>query len=970
MKCNGCDHGNPAGAKFCNECGSPLGGAGTRSAIVANDGAVATEGGVAAGADGTAVGGDVKGDLNINSPVTHHHGEAGSSDHVLREEYLQTVIEECRPLRLKGIDQGAARPESEPPELTSVYVDLNTDQHIPEDQSLEVHLKQQTRPEQEAALRGEDGDNTRLVPVLEALGCHRRLVLLGAPGAGKSTIVQYVTLALAEARLGKIKALERLGSTWRAGAMLPVRVTLREFAEELAAGEARPRAKSVWDFINGELAQSGSGDKSGRWLRTEARDRGVLFLLDGLDETKEPAVRARVCAAVAEFMRKAGGKCRFLVTSRPYAWEEMEESQQGDETCPPVLQQEKDNFGALLGVMPAKYQVAELEPDQTTLFIERWYGDLRARGWITTDREADEQMRDLHRALLRGNYRPLVKNPLLLTLMATLRSNGKKLPDDRADLYDAVVELMLIRWNENTQADQGLRDTLEFPDFNLGNLREILEKLAFEVHGRHAGKAGAADIPQGDLVAALKPLLDGRADKAEIVVEFIERRAGLLLGQGSRARQRQFSFPHRMFQEFMAGCYLSRRPKFEEEQALLAGENIGHWREVLKLAARQATASRGVPASDRLVHGEAAPAWLTTHAATEGDWRKAVLAGEQLLEIGLRMVVSDEVHENVRKRVAGWLVALLDHGGLPARERAAAGVVLAKLGDPRKGVVPGTADELGEMEFCQVPAGDFWSGDWKPQRTKLDYGYWIAKHPVTVAQYALFLEAGGYREERYWPEAKVAGVWSDGKVTGPFEEKPTGGPWKAGESLDLANYPLVGVSWYEAAAYCRWMTEYWQDKLPGDWRIMLPSEEEWANAARGGEEVPGAVVITRLSDGLTSADWPEAQTNASPQRHYPWGGAFEADNVNCGRTGIGATSVAGCFPGGASPCGALDMAGNVWEWSRDEDVGGGKGARVLRGGAFDLDSSNVRCAFRDRNLPGYRDGGVGFRVVASPFSEL
>ena len=102
-----------------------------------------------------------------------------------------------------------------------------------------------------------------------------------------------------------------------------------------------------------------------------------------------------------------------------------------------------------------------------------------------------------------------------------------------------------------------------------------------------------------------------------------------------------------------------------------------------------------------------------------------------------------------------------------------------------------------------------------------------------------------------------------------------------------------------------------------------------------------------------------------------------------GKTGIGHTSAVGAFPSGNAECGAADMAGNVLEWCQTQwledyeeyarkvnDGPEGTGARVLRGGAFNNDSNDVRCAIRDRNAPDNRDLNVGFRVVASPFSEL
>jgi len=112
---------------------------------------------------------------------------------------------------------------------------------------------------------------------------------------------------------------------------------------------------------------------------------------------------------------------------------------------------------------------------------------------------------------------------------------------------------------------------------------------------------------------------------------------------------------------------------------------------------------------------------------------------------------------------------------------------------------------------------------------------------------------------------------------------------------------------------------------------------------------------------------------------YPWGNEWDATKCNTFESGLGGTTPVGMYPEGASPYGVLDLAGNVWEWTRSEFKGcpyrpddgrenldaGDAVLRVLRGGAFDFNRGFARCAYRYRNDPNYNWHYYGFRVVVS-----
>jgi len=237
----------------------------------------------------------------------------------------------------------------------------------------------------------------------------------------------------------------------------------------------------------------------------------------------------------------------------------------------------------------------------------------------------------------------------------------------------------------------------------------------------------------------------------------------------------------------------------------------------------------------------------------------------------------------------------------------------------------GMGISLLEPEMILIPAGDFLMGsdpakdkdaqdDEQPQHTLHLPDYYIARTPITNAQYAAFVKATDLELPEHWKRG-----------TPP---------------RDKEDHPVVNVSWYDAVAYCDWLAE-----LTGK-PYRLPTEAEWEKAARG-------------TDG----------------RIYPWGDEWDSERCNSWEGGKQGTTPAGAYPNSASPYGLLDMAGNVWEWCSSlykpypYDPGDGRenlegeGYRALRGGSWGDAQVLARCAYRRRPHPDYWRGYVGFRCA-------
>jgi formylglycine-generating enzyme required for sulfatase activity len=288
------------------------------------------------------------------------------------------------------------------------------------------------------------------------------------------------------------------------------------------------------------------------------------------------------------------------------------------------------------------------------------------------------------------------------------------------------------------------------------------------------------------------------------------------------------------------------------------------------------------------------------------------------------------------------MLAAFEPGGeVPEKVRVEVGEALGQAGDPRI-----SDDDHADRIF--IEGGAFWMGAQKDDRTQPGYdpecdgdeavhrvtltGFWIDRYPVTVNRFRRFVEAGaeGYLDERFWS----AEGWRWRKNVKRTE------PRSWADQLSHSNRPVVSVSWYEAEAYCAWLS------ARSGHRVSLPTEAQWEYAARGGAG-----------------------------RKYPWGDAEPTDrHMNFKMRVVHATPV-GIYPEGATPEGVQELSGNAWEWCRDwraayqpedqtDPLGPNGGtSRVLRGGGFDLNARGCRAAYRFNNLPELGLGYVGFRCV-------
>lgn len=851
--------------------------------------------------------------------------------------YRRVLGQNCAQLPMRGIDVGASDPTAAQSalNLANVYVALDTTNQIPL-----TEAEKAARREQNPTDRGQE---TRPLSALEAVVGYRRLVLLGDPGGGKSTLVNHLTHCLTMHSLEPASGWLNSLPGWPAAetGLLPVLVILRDFAQSLP--DLLPRQSDphhLWDFITARLSAQNLAFAA-EPIQQQLEQGQALVLLDGLDEVPSAKLRAFVRDAVYTFMNRYPTN-RYLITCRTLSYQ------------PPASPRDPD---LRLPSAVSSVELARFDQDKINRFITAWYAELVRLGTVRSEDQAG-LTGQLQQAVRRPSLSGLAANPLLLTVMALVHTHKGRLPDARALLYEETVDILLWRWEQVKTGGQAatprLRHLLQQAERTELDLKKVLWELAYEAHAQ--GSAGAepdrlADIGELRLQKALAGLKDEDFNWARQIIETMKLRAGLLVERAPEV----FNFPHRTFQEFMAGAWLASQGNFAHQANQLA-EAGALWREVILLAVGRLVYLAGDTDKPLFLVSELCPARAK---AAEVSWRKAWLAGEALLEIGLKRVKDSESGRDLLERVQQRLVELLSGGHLTPRERAEAGDVLAKLGDPQPEVMT-----VEQMSFCYVPPGPFWMGEGKElhQNEQLTYGYWLARYPVTVAQFQAFVTATGKR------------IRDENSLR------------------DLLNRPVRYVTWHEAIAFCDWLTEQWRGEgiLPSGWAVRLPSEAEWEKAARGGVEIVSEPLITTSRQGFDLPKSVTLEQNEQPQRVYPWGDEADENRANYEETGLNTTSTVGCFPGGQSLYGCEELAGNVWEWTRSlwgtnyskpdynypynpsddrENLKAGDDVlRVLRGGAFYNNDGSVRCAARLRFGPNDRSYYLGFRVVVSPFS--
>jgi formylglycine-generating enzyme required for sulfatase activity len=822
----------------------------------------------------------------------------------------------------------------------------------------------------------------RRVPVddvIAPLDDYEVLVLLGEPGSGKTTALYRTALAAAQARLAG-----------RDGGRIPLYISL---ADDRGYGAPHDLVAARWRQMVGNDA-----------LVDHLRRGELLLLLDALNEMPfrdDRDYRARVQAWRRWVQQWPGNRvlftCRSLDYSEPLGFHQVE--------------------------------IERLDDARVRDFLARYLPDHAGAAW--------EHLRE-------SPLLELVRNPYYLWMLTYLVSQGGAWPTRRATLFRGFVRVLCRR--------EQARDHPDWP--GAPALMDALSALGASLQPLGQGTR----LPRSEIEQRLRRAAPGLAPEAvvrlglaatlldcERAPKRVPGRAPNRAGVDGVEGEEVVRFFHHQVQEYFAARAIAqrfedgedladrwRRPRLrgempdpgplDDNEPLPPPPTTG-WEEPTVLAAGLVDDPAAFVAAVNAVN----PA-LAARCVAEG------LGADAAPETAGPEVAAPETVAAVQAS----LLREMEDPRVHLRARIAAGAALGRLGDPRFEAVEAAGDRVLLPPLVAVPGGSFKMGsrrlavaalalrgftaarDEMPRHTVTWPPFYIGRYPVTNAEYACFIAAGGYEDAAYWPTA-AARAWLRGEEAGESgavrqwlelwrrlqadtastlrQLERSGVTPRLLESAKVVagmtedelraalqdqvaersrvqpaywddarfngpSQPVVGVTWFEALAYTRWLEKQlnvegctlkvWKrgemadvNLEPSTFNVQLPSEAEWALAARGRRG-----------------------------RRYGWGRRWDQWRANTWEGHVLRTTPVGVYPQGRTPEGIEDVTGNVWAWTRSlyqpypyvvdgrEDLEA-DGYRVLRGGCWVNDPRYARCAYRVRYRPVNFVNDVGLRVVVS-----
>ena len=543
---------------------------------------------------------------------------------------------------------------------------------------------------------------TSSIPLQEALLAHRKLLVVGDPGAGKSTFLKRVAFQLCQ--------------SWAEGAPLPVRIEAAVLSayivqqHEAKLGPADP-ASPEWIpvFVGAQCNEKNRGLGSD-YFRARLKAGGCHVLIDGLDETPDEPSRLRLVNLIRQ-AAAAFDECKFVVTSRP-------------EGKAPIAGFEE----ALIG---------DLEPEAIRAFLAKL-----AKQLYPEDETRESTFRAELEATVNGRreIRKMTRNPVMLTALAVLQHNNVKLPEKRVDLYGSILD-----WLSKQRAKPGRKPAADC----LLRLRE----LALEMQNQEEGRQKQAPLEwAGEKLARQF----ANRDAAERFLRAEQADSGIVVSRG-----RDIAYWHLTFQEYLAALEIAGWEDVDQYKLLLAGENPKiyrpEWRETVLLYGGLLY-NLGPPKVHALLRKVLDT--MGEQPSLAGRAKCVGLIGALLPDLVGYKVADQRYAESLR-----LVMDIFDaekSQSVPFPDRLAAAEALGQAGDPRLAehkwvdIPESRGYWIGAQKTNQQGRNyddEAYDDETPPRQVNLE-PFRIGKYPVTVSQYLTFVDEGTVpnREPKNWAE--------------------------------------------------------------------------------------------------------------------------------------------------------------------------------------------------------------------------
>ncbi|MCP4421747.1 MAG: SUMF1/EgtB/PvdO family nonheme iron enzyme, partial [Chloroflexi bacterium] len=682
----------------------------------------------------------------------------GDEDGTALAHYLDFVRDRYRLLSFLFV-KSARRRNIKEAELDAVFVPLQV--HDPEhdgtgDEQRVLRASRRRQPEMDEAEMAHE-KFTRPMTIDEVLAKYPIFILRGNPGSGKSTLLRYMALSFA-----RNEARERLD--WPHEELLPILVPLSNFGRYLQThpynnNAPRPLRQFIEEYFRDQDLTFPPG-----FFHNRLQKGGCLLLLDGLDEVATRDLRADVAQIITAFIDrydKSGN--RFVLASRPKGYDDA----------------------ALFLPKPVVCTVQDMTPEGRDVLVHKLLRQFEGSR-KTQNAEIADLLQDIRR---KDKVDDLSRNPLFCTiLLLVYKFLGARLPERRVDVYAEVVNLMLGSWELHRSRKEGAvgsREVLlydgtsrEWNDEN--DAKEARERALVHIADwmQREGKVEVSrKLVEAELADYYEQEEGAPTDEKEAwatgFLEIAHRQSGLYVAKDPET----FAFSHRSFLEYLAATALIDQREEAMQETILQHVAAKWWHDVIVLAAAHPDlkTKRRNWFFDLLLQNE-----------------HLVLAGECAVDAGKRLPPP------MQNKVLTRLHAQMTNIELEPKERFAAAYQWDALGGP-----PQDVDKWLKCPAC---------GDGKEDLL-------VGKYPITNAQFALFMAADGYEKAKFW-DGEESADWKwrmAGKRS--FSDKGTGQPefWRDTRfGRERRGFPVVGVSWYEAQAYCRWLTHLLERLLDED----------------------------------------------------------------------------------------------------------------------------------------------------------